>query len=338
MISKLLDLKVIKGGSDKLFSKIKSLLDPKVLGIDFGDKLIKVVEIELSRKDTKLKKLALIENDSMVINGMIKDFSRLKERLKSVLAEKGIRAKKVITAVSSERITKTIIEVPVMPYGDLEKVLPVEFEYYATLPLEQISFQYEILSEKNGKYKVLVMGVKKSIIYDYLNLFEELNLNPLAIEAEFMALARFIRRLSNDNQQNCCIIDLGSNTTDVSIIHQGKVIFNRTVESGEDDFASTKDQLVTFKGLATKVYRCLDYFEIKYRDYQINKVLLAGAKNRCTGFIQELANIIGVEISEIAWGSRLEIDLNHEDMSLYNDNRDIFTVSVGLALRGDKDD
>lgn len=328
----------MKKGVGRLLSRIKSLFDPKVLGIDFGDKLIKVVEIERGTKAIKLKRLALIENDRMVVNGEIKDFARLKKELEAVLAKKEIRAKKVITAISSERITKTIIEVPVMPQGDLAKVLPVEFEYYATLPLKQISFQYEILSEDNGRYKVLVMGVKKSIIYDYLDLFEKLQLHPLAIEAEFMALARFIKTLSDREQQNCCIIDLGSNTTDVSIIHQGEIIFNRTVESGEDDFNSSNEQLATFKALATKVYRCLDYFEIKYRDYQVNKVLLAGAKNRCRGFVQQLANIIGVEIGKISWGSRLEIDLNQEDMSLYNDNRDIFTVAIGLALRGDGDD
>jgi type IV pilus assembly protein PilM len=319
-----------------LFSRIKSLFDPKVLGIDFGDKLIKLVEIERTTKTIKFKKLALIKNNGMIVHGEIQDFPKLKKKLKDVIAEKGIRAKKVVTAISSEMITKTIIEVPIMPQVDLDKVLPLEYEYYATLPLKQISFQYEILSESNGKYKALIMGVKKSIIYDYLNLFDKLELKPLAIEAEFMALARFIKSLSSAEQQNCCIIDLGSNTTDVSIIHQGKVIFNRTVESGEDDFNSI-EQLSTFRKLATKVYRCLDYFEIKYRDYQINKVLLIGAKKEYTGFIEELSNVLGIEIDEISWGSRLEIDLNSEDMRLYQENKDIFTVSIGLALRGEGD-
>jgi type IV pilus assembly protein PilM len=340
---------------DTLKKKLKIFHDKNIIGLDIGDESIKLTEVHTKWGSIVLNNVAIIPTPLGTVNdGELTNVMKLEKVIKQVLEEKEFQSKKVVTAISGEKVITRMIDIPEMSEEELSKSIKWEAADKMPIQIDEAILDYEILDRKeNGGYKILLIAVKKDLINKYLNLIETLELEPVAIEIEPIAIARTIDRLYTSKVIG--IIDIGTKTTDISILHSGQLVFTRTVNIGGDNI--TKDLSETngysleeaeeykrvnnlfdkqeanliIRNLTTSIYRSLDYFQVKYKDFDIGKIVLTGGGGNLIGFDSHLTREFGVSVEKLNLSDRLKSDIVSSDYLL--EVAQLLGVSIGLALR-----
>ncbi|OCL28135.1 pilus assembly protein PilM [Orenia metallireducens] len=340
---------------NSLKKRFKLFKDKNLIGLDIGDETIKLTEVYSSWGNIVLNNLAIIPvPDDTVKNGDLNNIIKLEEKLGKVLKEKEFQAKKVVAAISGEQVISRMVDIPNMSEEELNQAVKWEASEKLPIQIEDAVLDYEILERKEGRgYQVLLIAVKKDLINKYLRLFESLGLEPVAIEIEPIAMARTIDKLYM--ARTIGVIDIGIKTTDISILNEGKLLFTRTIglggESITEDISEThnysfeeaedykkrnnlfnnNDTNLIVRNLITSIYRSLDYFQVKYKGVDIDKVVLTGGGANLMGFDRYLTKEFGVRVEKLNLSYRLRSELASD--KYLSEVAQLLGVSVGLALR-----
>jgi len=95
----------------------------------------------------------------------------------------------VILALSREKALVKLIEIPSAARENLRKVLEYELGKHIPFPPEESVFDFQILDEKEGMLRVLLVVMKKEEVNGYLDLFKRMGIRPAAIEIPSTAVA-----------------------------------------------------------------------------------------------------------------------------------------------------
>lgn len=342
--------------------KFNSLGQDKVIGLDIGGQTVKLTQVAIEDGIIQLNKLAILETPAGVLDeGELVEVEALADLLSTTLERNDFAREKVVSAISGENVITRTIEVPDMPKEELDDTVNWEAEDQIRLSVDEAVIDYEILDQNaNGKYRLLLVAVKQNLVEKYLDLFEKLGLQAAGIETEPIALGRLSKNLHLD--KTFCIIDIGYQTTDISVLHKGKLLFTRTINTGgkviTEDIA--EDNQITFakaeeykknnnlflgeqpniiiRNLTTSIYRSLDYFQVEHEDYELEKIFLTGGSSKLTGYADYLKDQIGVEVEQLKLNRNFRSNLVQTSQ---NHLREVFPqmlVSIGLALRGEEND
>ncbi|WP_018247715.1 type IV pilus assembly protein PilM [Orenia marismortui] len=342
-----------------LKKKINLLNNKNVIGLDIGEESIKITEVQTVWGRIVLNSLALIPTpEDAVIEGDIKNLSLLEEKINEALDENEFEANRVITAVSGEQVISRMVDIPAMPEDDLDEAIKWEARDKLPIDVEESIVDYEILNKKDdGGYQILIIAVKKDLIDKYLKLFEALELIPVAIEIEPVAIARTVDKLYMDDTIG--VIDIGTKTTDISIINRGRLLFTRTVGMGgenitqdisetsgislekaeeykkDNDLFKKEESNLIVRNLTTAIYRSLDYFQVKYKSFDIDRIVLTGGGGNLINFDRHLTKEFGVRVEKLNLSNRLRSELASEDY--LSEVAQLLGVSIGLASRKEDD-
>lgn len=218
----------------RLLDKLWNLFNNKVIGLDIGSDLIKVVEVANQANELTITSYGTaVTPQGAVTEGQLTRIDLLAEEINFLFTENKFTANKVVAAISGEQVIIRTIEIPKMPLEELDEAVKWEAKEQLPLPVDEAMLDYEILKQKEtGDYELVVVAVDEKIINSYLELFELLDLKPLVIGIEPTAMAKVLQH-SHPNQV-IGLVDIGSQTTDVSIYRQGKLLFTRTIKSAGD--------------------------------------------------------------------------------------------------------
>ncbi len=345
----------------RLKYRFDELFEEEVLGLDIGEDTIKLVNVSTSWGKIVFNNVGVIETPSAAVeDGKIKDVEALSNAIQKSLAKNNFEVNKVITAVSGEKVVSRTIEIPNMSEEELDKAVSWEAKEQIPIPIEEGILEYEILNQKaNGDYQLLIIVVKQKLIDKYLELFDNLGLEPLAIETEPIAIGRTVNELYKKN--TICAIDIGKRTTDVSIIDNGRLLFTRTVNLGGTDITaeiadkhdlSSKDankykenndlfkepeSNLVIKNLITAIYRSLDYFEVNNQDYEIDKIMLTGGSSKLKGLDRHLSKEFDIKVGRLDFSGKLTSKLKRVSKQKLEEIVQLLTVGIGLALRKEEE-
>lgn len=345
---------------ERLKEKINNLQQKKVIGLDIGEQSIKLSQVERTEGSIQINKLAILPTPPGILDeGKLIGVEKLANHLSTTLEENGFDGTKVVSAVSGENVITRTIEMPNMPKEELDDTVQWEAEEQIRLSAEEASIDYEILDQNpDGSYKLLLVAVKEDLIEQYLNLFELLGLKALGIETEPLALGRLSTNLHIN--KTFCIIDIGFQTTDISVLNEGQLLFTRTINMGGKDITEdiAEDHHMSFteaenykknnnlflgdqpaiiiRNLTTSIYRSLDYFQVEYEEYELEKIFLTGGSSKLLGFSDYLEEQIGVEVEALELGDHFYSNLDNINQDYLQQVFPQMLVSIGLALRGEK--
>ncbi len=342
-----------------LFGKINNLkksFDNSVIGLDIGDQSIKLSEVSMNWRNIDLLNLAIMNTPPQaIVEGKLNNIKVLSNHIKSLLKSNNFESKRVVAAVSGEQVIARNIEIPNMPKEELDEAVKWEAEDQIPLPIARVYYDYEILGKTaEGNYQILLVAVERSLVEKYLDLFKLLNLKPVAIEIESLAIARTVNKIYST--KTIGVIDIGSKTTDISILHNGQLIFTRTVGIGGENitqelveiehltmaeaeeykktnnFFGEESSNLIIRNLTTAIYRSLDYFQVKYRDYDLDKLILTGGGGKLAGFAGHLSQEFEINVEKIDFASKLRNKTDDFNDSYLSQINDLLAVSVGLSL------
>ena len=87
--------------------------------------------------------------------------------------------------------------------------------------------------------KVLLTGAPKNLVTKYIDIFQRADLNLLSLETEIFAL---IRALVGNDKSTLIIVDIGAMSTNISLVKNGSVVINRSIELGGKNVTSEISQ------------------------------------------------------------------------------------------------
>jgi len=223
--------------------------DMTVLGLDIGTNLIKVVEMRATRGSLQLLNLGVRPTPPEVIsNGVIVDASALGSAIRGLVQAQGIRTRDVIASVAGQSsLVVRPIEVPKMSRAELADTMRWEVERHIPFAASEVIMDYqpliepEELPEERQNMEVLLAVAQEDMINAYLETFQVAGLQPRALDIEGLASARSlvdVRAADGLYDQTLALVNIGATTTDISIIRNGLLSFNRPVPMAGDSLTN----------------------------------------------------------------------------------------------------
>lgn len=207
-----------------------------IVGLDIGSHYIKIVEVKGSRSGPQITGIGVLPTPSDAFSGdLIVNPPALGAVLKKALREAGISTKKCVSAVSGlNSFVMRIISLPKMTEKELADTMRWEVERYAPFPVNEIVKDYKPLlrgdePEDQQNMNVLLVVAQQQLIDTHLEAILAAGLEPLAIDAEPLALYRTAKGMPEIDNKNVLFIHSGHRKTDMLIYERGLLTIHRTI-------------------------------------------------------------------------------------------------------------
>gem|GEM_PF-155597 len=254
-----------------------TFLKNDILSIDIGFTNTKIVHVrKRNGKTLKVMNFAMEETPyGCIKNGIISDMGGIAENLKRTVEENRMseRNVKIVVSAGSNIISKVIFAKKVE-----QKILEAEIrhEIKKQMPFDicdqKLFYRItgEIENNKSVYYRVLLTVVPNETINNYVRLLRLLNFRPLSIEIPFSSVARFfskgVKVADKDKwnfskmfveleQGSTVVVDLGSETTNLSILNNGTLEFNRIILAGGRNLDEIIGRKLKIKREAAEEYK-----------------------------------------------------------------------------------
>ena len=206
--------------------------DNLFLGIDIGDSSLKMVELKKKGKKIFLSNYAFSENVTDVNFTKVADVNYLAQAILKVKAEAGIKAKRVTASLPTFSVFSSIINLPTIDRKNMDKIVADEAKKVIPLPLEEMILDWKIVPHKDGEdekngSRVFLTGSPKKLVRRYIEIFRLAKLELASLETETFSL---VRSLLGNDPSTVMIVEIGANSTDLSVVQDSIPVLNRSLE------------------------------------------------------------------------------------------------------------
>jgi type IV pilus assembly protein PilM len=352
------------------------------LGIDIGTTGIRIVQLGSGEEKVRLENYASLESkdylkvsDDTEKSGNIEMLdTKIIADLKKIMEKAEITARDTAMSVSASSAFSSIINLPDIPDSEISKAVNFEARQYIPIPIEEVVFDWSIIgretnknsdngnasSAERSKIRVLLVAIPKEVTNKYANIARSLKLNLIALETEPFSLSR---SLVNQKKGVFAVIDMGSKTTNITIVENGSVLTSHNIfgTGGNEitkaisrglniDFrraeALKKDVGLKFSNPEKRVseiilpiisimvseIRKVNETYYRHSKKKVEKVIITGGSTNIPGLNKYLSKElnVGVEIGD-PWKNVVYNESLAEELKKISS---CFSVAVGLALRG----
>ena len=337
---------------------------PDHVGIDFGTHSVKAVELRniLTAKPV-LENFGSQPTPKGVINSDdIDDQRKLSDVLKKLYDTSKIKNKKVVMALPEFSVFTRFLEFPGFKPEEIEKAVTYEAKQYIPMPLDEVHMNYVVIgfNEEKNAPRVLLVAAPLKIIDIYQNVVEKADLEALAIETESVAMGRAMFRATK--KQDLVMLDFGANSTDMSIMTQGSLVFSQSIAIGSDSFTQAIVNKFSFEysraeeykrnygliqnvlegkiyevlspiaeSIMVEVRRGLEFYKNKTLSAVPNEVLLNGDGSLLPGLPEYVTKSLGINSTVANPWQNIEVPSKYTD--LVSKSGSSFSVAIGLALK-----
>jgi len=206
------------------------------VALDVGSGLIKLVEVDHSKGDPVLSRVAItpVISDA-IIEGEIMDPGVVSDAIRGLLKTAGIKAKKVVVAVGGRNVIIKKIQVDRMKESDATEVVRWEAQQHVPFDIEAVELDFQILDpEGEGlQMDVLLVAAKRDLVEDKIGLLSQAGLEARTIDVDSFALHNAFE-LNYPEAMNgvTALLNVGHEVTNVSILDSGVPLLNRDLSVG----------------------------------------------------------------------------------------------------------
>lgn len=335
--------------------------DNSYLGVDIGDSSLKLVELKKKGKKIYLSNYAFSENISDIKFTKIDDTAYLAKAITKVCQESRISAKRVTASLPTFAVFSSIINLNNVDKKNMAEAVADEARKVIPLPLEEMKIDFKLMPATEGSdranSRVFLTGSPKKLVRKYIDIFKQANLELLNLETETFSL---VRSLLGSDKSTVMILEIGANSTDISIVKESIPVLNRSLEICGNTITSdlakamglsfvqaeqfkidlsvaekSSGELLptvikTIVPIVSEVEYMLDFFNMSHQD-KVEKIVLSGGGSMLTGLTEYLSSKLNIQVlvgdpfNRIVYAEELRPVINEVGPKL--------AVAVGLALR-----
>jgi type IV pilus assembly protein PilM len=206
--------------------------DNLFLGIDIGDSSLKMVELKKRGRKIQLSNYAFSENVSELNFNKIDDTDYLAQAISKVIKEAGLKARRATVSLPTFAVFSSIISLVVADKKNLATAVREEARKVIPLPLEEMILDWKVIPGENGKIpstgnmQVFLTGSPKKLVKKYIDVFKKAGIVLASLETETFSL---VRSLIGDDKAPIMIVEIGANSTDLSIVRESIPALNRSL-------------------------------------------------------------------------------------------------------------
>jgi len=233
------------------------------LGMDLGTSSIKLVELENVGGRPRLFTYGSVEVDTNVSrNEAQADREKVASIIKALVTKSGARSRQVIAALPNFSVFSSVISLPQLGQKQLTEAVQWEAKKFVPMPIENVVLDWKILDQtpnagqvqvpeeqqqagQEGKgaraaasgnlakcktiVKILLTAAPKHLVERYVSIFKLAEMKLLSLETESFALSR---SLVGNDPSSILIVDVGSLTTDLTVVEKGVPALARSIDVG----------------------------------------------------------------------------------------------------------
>jgi len=337
---------------------------PDHVGIDFGTHSVKAVELSgISTNKPTLVNLGSQVTPKGVINSEdIADQKKLADVLKRLYDASAIKNRQVVMALPEFSVFTRFFELPGVKKEELKEAVYYEAKQYIPLPLNEVQLDYVPIgfnTEKNAP-RVLVVAAAKKVVNIYVNIAAQAGLDLLSIETESVAMGRAMYKSTGKN--TLVMLDFGANSTDMSIISEGYLVFSQSIAIGSDSLTQAvvnKFNLDTqraeefkrnyglvdnvlegkilsvltpiIESILVEVRRGVEFFKGRTLSIAPTDYVLSGDGALLPGLKEYVAKSLNANVMIAMPWNNIIIDKRFEDIAMKG--APSYSVAIGLALK-----
>ena len=283
----------------------------RVLSIDITNESVTIVEITASqKKQTYIHKVLIFETpEDSFDDGQIRDQDRLAAEIRKQLSDNGVNNKNAIFVMNSTKIVNREVIIPSVKPNKISSMINSNAsDYFPVSNIEDYvianTLLEEFTDENNTKQmRVMAVAAPQGIVEGYYDLAAAAGLKCQTLDYVGNAMLQLIKTQTTE-QSTTMVIQLGSDSTVLNVVHGDKLILQRTVPYGTNPVVNAvmeeknvdattamtmlqNDRIITvdfddneptgaFRYLINNIGRVMDFYASKNPDYPIDDVFLTG--------------------------------------------------------------
>lgn len=213
------------------------------IGLDVNEHAIKALQFFRKGGHTSLKALL----NAPLPKGLIKDntfldANKLSEFIKLNLGRPqfgSFSTKRVIISLPESKSFVRVMEMTAMEDSKAEVAIMFEAEAYIPVPMDQVYFDWQILSKTDSTMQVLLVASLKEYVDKFMEVIEDAGLKLCGIEVEAQSVARAL--VPSDVYEPVLIADIDALKTSLVMVEHGVLQFTSSVPVAGNTFS---DQIV----------------------------------------------------------------------------------------------
>jgi len=333
-------------------------------GLDIGTTAVRLVELHGNGPVKTLVKYAYVPVDSkLVLSDSKSDQQKLAQVIKDLLAQARMTTRNVAVGIPSQRVFTAVVDFDRLPQAELAKAIRYQADSLIPTPLDTSKIDWAVIGDSpkdQTKVEVLLSSVENNFVEQRLDMLESIGLEVIAFEPDNLALTRAM--VAQDGTAPQMVLDIGSKSTDLVVTVNGAPRLTRSIPTGAEaivrsaaqnlnidekqarqfvfKFGLGKDKLEgriydaiisTVDILTSEIDKSIKFFQTRYSDQPITRMIVTGGASALPEFPLYLANKFSIEV-EIgnAWRNvSFSPDRQNELLAVSNH----FGVAAGLAER-----
>lgn len=339
----------------------------RVLGVDIGSSSIKVLELkEGGKKAYQMLNFGIAPLPAdVVVDGAIMDSTTVVSTLKDLLNNLKPKTTLAATSVSGTSVLIKKINLPLMTEEELSESIQWEAEQYIT-NINDVNIDFHILgpAQEEGQMSVLLVGAKKEIINERVQLLTEAGLKPAVVDVDAFAIENaFELNYPINENEYAILVNVGASITNINIIRGQVSVFTRDISTGGrayteemqkvlklsfDEAESMKINLtpetmtpeigntlrVVSDSIASEVRKSVDFLGLS-GEQKIIGIYLSGGAARTLTLKEALSQKIEAPVEVVDPFRNVEYNPKVFDENYIEDIKPTSTLVLGLALRNE---
>jgi type IV pilus assembly protein PilM len=213
------------------------------IGLDISDLSLRFIQLRGNKDKPKIQSIGAVQlNPNVIQNGEIKNYQSLANSLNELLSKPkygSVSGNKVVACLPETKTFIKLIKVSKSP-NNINDLIGSEVEKYIPISINDIYFDWQIISESPDEYTVLIGAAQKNTVNQYIQILNEANLCVWALEIESTAICRALLseekpNFTGDSPQNYAIVDIGSKRTSLIVYANKSIVLSISIPiSGEE--------------------------------------------------------------------------------------------------------
>jgi type IV pilus assembly protein PilM len=334
-----------------------------VIGLDIGSGFVKVVEVDHSGDQPEVVRVAMrpLLPDA-IVEGEIMDYGLVSDAVRGLFQDLGMKGAEVVTGVGGHDVIIKKIEMDRMKASDAREVIKWEAEQHVPFDIKSVELDFQILDPNGGgiQMEVLLVAAKRELVDNKVGLLQDAGVEPVVIDVDAFALHNAFEFNYPDAQDGIvALVNVGHETTNVSILENGAPILTRDIPFGSrkiredlqrergltaeqaEDVVQGRESTADLEAfvqasadeVAVGIERASAFLMTRGDGNSVGRIFLSGGGARIPGMSQTLAQRMNVETEIVNPFERVPIRSGAADGISIEEAAPMLLLPLGLALR-----
>lgn len=275
----------------------------KILSIEVGNSLTKVVETDYKVKQPKVYKYFTIPTPEGVFeDGYINECEEFAGQLKAALSENKIKTKQAVCTVASSKIANREVILPMIKPGQVASAVKANASEYFPIDLSQYEIGNLVLGTvpaegDKTKLRVMALACEKALIDNYDDFCQKAGLKLLSLDYAGNSLFQIMKREVSEETE--MVIKVEEQSTIATVISNQNLSMQRNLAYGIDNMIQT---MMASSAFTQKNYaECLNKLQgetciklsLSENEYENESGLNEATKVAITDMTEALGPLIG---------------------------------------------